>query len=268
MLPLSFPDARSTVLREVKARAIRPAVESVGLGEAQFRILAGDIPADRDYPPFDRSARDGFAVRSDDLPGTLRVVGEVRAGETFTGAMHRGEAVEIMTGAPVPAGADAVVMVEHCTRDSDGAVRTERAVSRGDNITPRGSEAKAGAVLLERGSRIDYSAVALPARDRPRSREVFERPRVAILATGDEIVDVAANPAPHQIRNSNAWSLAAQVERAGAIPRDAAGGAGHQRRDAASPSNRRLRKRTCCCFPAVFRREVRCGRTGAGAPRR
>src|ERR1700690_507129 len=101
------------------------ATETIPLAEAAGRVLAEEIAADRDYPPFARSARDGYAVRAADLPGELRVVGEVRAGEVFNGSVDRGTAVEIMTGAPLPAGADAVVMIEHTERTGD-VVRTDR----------------------------------------------------------------------------------------------------------------------------------------------
>jgi len=215
---LSFSEARARVLREVRAHHPTPKIESIPLHKAQFRILAENIAADRDYPPFDRSVRDGFAVHSTDIPGTLHLIGEVRAGETFTGAVNAGDAVEIMTGAPVPAGADAIVMVEHCTQHDDGSISTDRALEPGDNIAPRGCEAKAGSVLLTSGTRIDYTAVSLLATTGHDSVKVFAQPRVAIVSTGDEIVGVAEQPAAHQIRNSNAWSLAAQVERAGAIP--------------------------------------------------
>jgi len=216
--PLPFSEARTRVLDEVRAQQFEPKIESVALHKAQFRVLAENIVADRDYPPFDRSVRDGFAVRSADLPGSLNLIGEVRAGEAFAGVVQTGETVEIMTGAPVPAGADAVVMVEHCTRHEDGAVSTDRALEPGDNIAPRGCEAKAGVVLLSSGTRIDYTAVSLLATTGHGCVQVFAQPRVAIVSTGDEIVNVAEQPAAHQIRNSNAWSLAAQVERAGAIP--------------------------------------------------
>ena len=218
MTPLSFSDARSLVLQKVQAPGGLRRTESVSLAHAQFRVLAQDIAADRDYPPFDRSVRDGFAVRAGDVPGLLRIVGEVRAGERYVGTVNAGQAVEIMTGAPVPDGADAVVMVEHCERREDGCVFTDRAPERGANIAPRGCEAKQGTTFLARGTRIDYTAVSLLATTGHAHVDVFERPRVAILATGDEIVGVAEQPAAHQIRNSNAWSLAAQVERAGGIP--------------------------------------------------
>src|SRR6204780_262661 len=123
------------VLKEVRALRVLPATEQVPLVGCRGRVLAEDIPADRDYPPFNRSVRDGFAVRSGDMPGRVRVIGEVRAGEIFQGVVHPTEAVEIMTGAPLPEGADAVVMVEHCTRHQDGTVGTDRAAA-GSNIAP------------------------------------------------------------------------------------------------------------------------------------
>lgn len=217
MPALTFLDARATVLREVRAAAILPAVEKVPLEACAGRVLAQDIPADRDYPPFDRSVRDGFAVRSADMPGRARAIGEVRAGERFAGSVNAGEAVEIMTGAPVPSGADAVVMVEHCVRDGD-FIRTDHEAPSGSNIAPRGCEAAAGTVVLPRGTRIDHTCVAWLATTGHDEVTVYARPRVAIVATGDEIVGVADTPAPHQIRNSNAYSLAAQVRRAGGEP--------------------------------------------------
>ncbi len=218
MPALTFPEARATVLREVRAHRVLPAIETVALDDCQARVLAEDIGADRDYPPFNRSARDGFAVRSGDMPGRVRVIGEVRAGERFEGSVKPGEAVEIMTGAPVPDGADAVVMVEHCTRHGDGFIETDRTAPAGSNISPAACEARSGVVVLPRGTRIDYTAVAWLATTGHATVAVHARPRVAIVATGDEIVQVAETPAAHQIRNSNAHSLAAQVKRAGGEP--------------------------------------------------
>ena len=152
-MTLTFEQARECVLREVRARAIEPGVEQVGALESAGRVLAEAIVADRDYPPFPRSARDGFAVRSADLPGELRVTGEVRAGQSFlTRPLSPGEAVEIMTGAPLPPGADQVVMVEHSSRVGD-VVRIERPGKPGDNFNPRGAEAAGGAAMLEPGRR-------------------------------------------------------------------------------------------------------------------
>lgn len=218
MTALSFPDARATVLRKVTDHRILPATQTVLIENANGRVLAEDVEADRDYPPFDRAVRDGFAVRSSDMPGRVLVIGEVRAGERYQGAVKPGEALEIMTGAPVPEGTDAVVMVEHCTRHQDGTVETDRSAPAGSNIAPAACEARSGAVILARGSRIDYSSVAWLATTGHSCISVYLRPRVAILATGDEIVGVTDEPAPHQIRNSNSYSLAAQVERAGGAP--------------------------------------------------
>jgi molybdopterin molybdotransferase len=214
---LTFLDARATVLREVRSQRAVPRAETVLIEDSPGRILAEDIAADRDYPPFNRSVRDGYAVRSSDTPGRLRVIGEVRAGETFQGVVNSTDAVEIMTGAPVPEGADAVVMVEHCTRHADGTVETDRTPA-GSNIAPAACEARAGSVVLPRGSRIDYASVAWLATTGHNRVSVYARPRVAILATGDEIVAIADTPAPHQIRNSNSYMLAAQVRRAGGDP--------------------------------------------------
>jgi molybdopterin molybdotransferase len=215
---LTFLDARAMVLQEVRARRAVPDVETVSLEESHTRVLAENISADRDYPPFNRSVRDGFAVRSADMPGRVRVIGEARAGEPFRGSVNPGEAVEIMTGAPVPGDADAVVMIEHCIRHDDGSIETDRDLSDGSNIAYRGCEAAAGATILARGSRIDYSRIAWLATTGHATVNVYRRPRVAIIATGDEIVSVTDTPADHQIRNSNAYSLAAQIARAGGDP--------------------------------------------------
>jgi molybdopterin molybdotransferase len=219
MSALSFLDARATVLREVAGRSAAPETEEIRLADALGRVLGEDIAADRDYPPFHRSARDGFAVRASEVPGNLRLIGEVRAGATFQARVNTGEAVEIMTGAPVPEGADAVVMVEHCTRHEDGSVSTDRTSEPGSNIAACGSEARLGAVILPRGKRIDYTAVSWLAATGHSGVTVFRRPLVAVISTGDEIVEIDQMPGPDQIRNSNAWSLAAQITRAGAKPR-------------------------------------------------
>ena len=213
---LPFAEARRRV--EQAAAHLHPTeIELLELLLCSRRVLAEKVVADRDFPPFPRSARDGYALRAADLaslPARLKVVGEVRAGQSPGGRVAAGEAVEIMTGAPAPEGADAVVMVEYTTRQGD-MVEVQRAVASGDNIVPRGVEARKSDVLLERGARLTPAAMALAASVGCTQLHVHARPRVAILATGDELVDVAAEPAPSQIRNSNSYSLAAQVEAAG-----------------------------------------------------
>jgi len=211
---LTFDEARACVLREA---GVSMGTETVPLIESAGRVLAEDIRADRDYPPFARSARDGFAVRAADLPGELRIIGEVRAGEVFTSAVAAGEAVEIMTGAPMPEGADAVVMVEHTERQAD-RVSIQRSIGGGENFSPRGVEARAGDKVLSGGVRIGHAEVAMLATVGHTQVVVYQRPRVAIVPTGDEIVEFDQQPGSHQIRNSNAASLAVQVQRAGGVP--------------------------------------------------
>ncbi len=215
---LSFHHARACVIERIVAGRLFAAPQSVALECAAGRVLAEEIRADRDFPALARSVRDGFAVRAQDVPGTLRVIGEVRAGDRFEGAVTAGEAVEIMTGAPVPRGADAVVMAEHVTRGADGSVSTDRAAGPGQFINPQGCEARAGENLLSPGKRLDFSDIALLAAVGKASVAVCPKPRVALLATGDEIVPVAETPRDYQIRNSNVHSLAAQVARAGGVP--------------------------------------------------
>jgi molybdopterin molybdotransferase len=205
------------VIDAVSANRRQPRIETVPLGESLGRVLAEDVPADRDYPPVARSIRDGFAVRVADLPGSLRIVGEIAAGSTFQGRMGAGECVEIMTGAPVPDGADAIVMVEH-TRSEGGLMTTDRKPALAEFINPLGAEARRGAVVLNAGSRISFTGVALLATVGCSRVAVFEPPRVAILSTGNEVVPVDAAPAPYQVRNSNAWAMAAQLARLGADP--------------------------------------------------
>jgi molybdopterin molybdotransferase len=168
-------------------------------------------------PALDRSMRDGYAIRAADFPGRASVVGQVRAGEIYGGAIEWCETVEIMTGAPIPKGADAVIMLEHVTRKDD-VIESERTVRSGENINPRGIEAKAGSVLLETGKRISYGEIALLATVGRSDVTVYRKLQVAILTTGDELVRPDGQPFDYQIRNSNLYSLAAQVMQAGACP--------------------------------------------------
>jgi molybdopterin molybdotransferase len=203
------------VIDRVASARNAPPVDDVGLDCAAGRVLAQDARADRDYPPLARSVRDGFAVRTADTPGSLLLIGEVRAGDVFAGEVNSGETVEIMTGAPVPRGADAIVMVEHVTREEGGRRIACPAGKTGQFVNPRGSEARKGDVVIPAGRRLDYSSVALLATIGSVRVPVFRKPRVAVLATGDEIVEPDLQPSDFQIRNSNVYSLAAQVARAG-----------------------------------------------------
>ena len=218
---LAYTDARQKVIEVAGSIRRRPLLrESIEIEQGFGRVLAREVRADRDYPPFNRSTRDGFAVRAADAsaPGArLECIGELRAGGTFDGALGPGQCIEIMTGASVPAGADAVVMIEHTKRD-DRTITLDRAAQSGDHIVPRGSEARAGALLVAEGTRLGYAEIALAAQAGATRLEVFASPRVAILSTGDEVVDARTAPGPLQVRNSNGISIEVLARTAGAQP--------------------------------------------------
>jgi molybdopterin molybdotransferase len=200
---------------------LRPSSERVGLGQAAGRVLSQSLRADRDQPPFSRSTRDGFACCALEASGHkfLRLAGVSRAGDAPAGSLPKGAAWEIMTGAPVPAGADAVMMIEHAEQ-AGARVRllSPRKIEAGENIVAQGAQAKAGDELLPAGTTIRSAQIALAAACGYPALEVFVRTRVAILTTGDELVPVESLPAAGQIRNSNAPMLAAMVEAAGGEP--------------------------------------------------
>jgi molybdopterin molybdotransferase len=219
---LSFTEARQTV--EQHALTLSPTQpEMLSLLEAFGLVLAEDLLADRDFPPFPRSTRDGYAVRAADVvapPTRLACVGEIKAGATTEQSaieIAAGETAEIMTGAPVPAGADTVVMVEYTERNGV-TVTVQRSVRAGENIVPAGSEARQNSTMVRRGTRVNHAVVAIAAAIGRAEVAAYRRPRVAILATGDELVDINLPPGPNEIRNSNSYSLAAQVYDAGGDP--------------------------------------------------
>ena len=193
--------------------------ESVAIEQAHRRILAEDIRADMDLPPFDRARMDGYAVRSSDVstaPVKLRLIGEIAAGAQFEHRVNAGEAVKIFTGAPVPGGADAVQKVE-VTRANGNSIEILESVTPGQFITPHASEVAAGEVIAETGREIGPAEMAVLASFGYASVRVGRRPRVAVISTGSELVEVSSKPSGAQIRNSNSYTLAAYAERAGAI---------------------------------------------------
>ena len=220
---LTYPQAAALIAAQGKllASSRNHSVERIALPDALGRVLAAPILADRHHPPFDRSTRDGYAVQAAALAsgGWLPVTGTLRAGEAAPAdALRTGTALEIMTGAPIPQGADAVVMLEH-VEAAGGSIRPMegRTLRPGDNIVPRGSEARQGDLLVPTGTHLAPPHIAAAAAAGSAQVAVYSRPRVAILATGDELVELDAAPLPHQIRNSNSYTLAAQVALAGGV---------------------------------------------------
>ncbi len=217
---LSVAEAQAVVLRH--ARPLPPEVRPLAPA-ALGLVLAEDVASDLDMPPYDKAMMDGFAVRAADLPegrGTLRVVEEITAGRTPRRPVGPGEAARIMTGAPMPAGADAVVMVERTRPADDGRVVIEdRPPVPGQNVLPRAREMRRGETVLAAGTVLRPQELGLLATVGRAQARVHPAPAVAVLATGDELVEADATPGPGQIRNSNGPMLAGQVSRAGGVPR-------------------------------------------------
>lgn len=212
---LALAAARAVVAEQAARHRGALVTEPVGLEAASGRVLARAAEADRDFPPFRRSMRDGYAVRAADGARPLRCLGQVRAGEVPAAEIASGTCVEIMTGAAVPEGADAVAMVERTRRDG-GTVVVEGPLQAGENIAAVGSDSPKGSVVAAAGRRLGAAGIAALASVGCIEATVFARPRVAILASGDELVAPEAAPGPGQIRNSNLCMLAAQARRAGA----------------------------------------------------
>ena len=216
---LTFEQARQEVISQISKLNHATSTVNLSVWDAAGYILAQDLIADRNYPPFDRATRDGYAARaSESTPGaTLRCIGEIKAGDALTQSLEQGTCVQIMTGAPVPPEADAVVMIEYTSRDKD-LVHFQQSATKGQNIVHDGSEAAKGQSLLSSGARLGYAELGLAAQIGATQLRCAKKPRVAILSTGDEIVPIDASPGPFQIRNSNSVSLAAQVRDAGGEP--------------------------------------------------
>lgn len=209
---LPVDEARARMLAEIAP----PRPETVALKDAIGWVLAEDVAAVRDQPPFAASAMDGWALRGLDAPGALVIVGESAAGHGYEGELGPGQAVRIFTGAAVPAGADTVVIQEDAARDGDRV--TVPASAPGANIRPAGGDFKAGQALLMAGQRIDPWRLSLAASAGRAEVRVAARPRVALVSTGEEIVEAPARPGPFQIYDSGAPALAAMVAAWGGTP--------------------------------------------------
>lgn len=214
---ISVAEAVQIVRQETKALGS----ERVELQHALGRVLAEDVVSDSDLPPFDRAQMDGYAVRAEDVkdvPALLRIVGESAAGKGWHQQLEEGEAVRIMTGAPVPAGADSVQQVELTHELKDGTVvELLQSVEAGRSIVRRGAEIEAGQTVLSAGATISAAMMAVLAAFGYAQVNVFSRPRVGVLATGTELVPVDQKPGQDQIRDSNNYSISAYAQQAGAI---------------------------------------------------
>lgn len=211
---ITVDEAISIVLERVDTLGF----ETVALEDAPGRILAEPVLSDIALPPFDRARMDGYAVRSSDVaraPARLRVIGEIAAGAEFDGELGVGEAIKIFTGAPIPRGADAVQKVE-VTKSDGHFVIIEESVRPGQFVTPKASEVAAGQTIAEPGREIGPAEMAVLASFGYSRVRVGARPRVAVISTGSELVDVWENPAGAQIRNSNSYTIASYARRAGA----------------------------------------------------
>lgn len=208
-------------LRVILGSIAQQGVETVRLEHALGRVLAGDIRANRDLPPYDVSAMDGFAVRSADVadtPATLEIVEDIKAGDMPSKALQAGQCARIMTGAPVPAGADAVIRVEDTRELSAVGVEIAKAVKPGNDIRPQGENMKDGQVVLTAGTKITPGVVGVLATVKAAQFEVYRRPTVAILSTGNELEGINEPVDPNKIPDSNSYALMAQVQALGLEP--------------------------------------------------
>jgi molybdopterin molybdotransferase len=204
---LTFEQARHEVVTQISKLKRVPTTVNLSVWDAAGFVLAQNLIADRDYPPFNRATRDGYAVRASESPAgaTLTCIGEIKAGDALTQPLEKGTCIQIMTGAPVPPEADAVVMIEYTARDRE-FIHFQQSATKGQNIVPAGSETAKDQLLLQPGTHLGYAEVGLAAQIGATQLRCAKKPRVAILSTGDEIVPVDASPGPFQIRNSNSVS--------------------------------------------------------------
>jgi molybdopterin molybdotransferase len=211
---LTPQEARAAMLAAFVSKA---QTESIALDDAFGRVLARDVRATRDQPPFAGSAMDGYALRASEAPGRLRVIGEAAAGRGLAQALKAGEAARIFTGAPLPEGADSVLIQEEAGREGD--ILIAPAIETAQNVRARGIDFHAGDLLLRKGVPLDGVALALAASSGLPQLEVYKSPRIAILATGDEIISPGATPEPHQIFEGGSFGIAGLVKAWGGAPK-------------------------------------------------
>ena len=210
---------REASVRFAQAYTPRPrGTERVSLRQAYRRVLATDVVAPEDLPEFDKSTVDGYAVRGADRPGSLQVIGEVEMGRPPEFAIRLGEAARIPTGGMLPEGADAVIMLEDTRLRDERTVEATRGTVQGENVIRRAEDVSRGAVVLHQGTRLRPQDVGLLAGIGVVEVEVFLQPRVAVLATGDEIIPPDRRPAPGQVRDINTYTISALVQQEGGVP--------------------------------------------------
>ncbi|MED2973592.1 molybdopterin molybdotransferase MoeA [Fictibacillus sp. B-59209] len=212
-------------VRSVLDQTFELPTEKIPLEVSDNRYLAEDIKATHDVPPFDRSPYDGFAIRAEDTNGAskqapviLNVIDSIGAGHVSEKTVQEGEAVRLMTGAEIPKGADAVIMLELVSERDSRHIEIRRTVHPGDNISEQGEDTKQGTPILKKGSKIHPGAVALLATFGYERVKVMKKPVVGILATGTELLDVGEELVPGKIRNSNAYMIASQIKKIGGEP--------------------------------------------------
>ncbi len=211
MALLPVADAKARLL---EAATPIHAAETLPLGEAHGRVLASDLTARLTQPPFDASAMDGYALKASDAPligSQLHVIGSSSAGHAFDGVVGKGETVRIFTGAPIPQGADTVLIQEDAERIEGNQILTRFEVTPGRHVRPRGQDFHEGEVVLPAGTMLDFSHLTVAAAMNHPAVSVYRRPRVAILATGDELVQPGAVPGPAQIIASNTFGISALI---------------------------------------------------------
>jgi len=220
---IKVEDALKTILKSVKTLE----AERVKLTDALERVLAEDIRSDSDIPGWDNSAMDGYAVRFLDLRGAsrsrpkiLQVIKDLKAGDTTKKAVKSNQAIRIMTGAPMPKGADSVVMVEYTRKEEGGRVKIFKGVTQGENIRRAGEDIKRGERVLQKGALLKSADIGILASLGKAQVSVIRRPKVAVLATGDEIIDVGEKVTAGKLRSSNTYTLYSQVLKCGGVPKN------------------------------------------------
>ena len=222
---ISVEAALEIILSEIKPLGM----ERVNILSSMGRVLGEDIVADTDNPPWDNSAMDGYAVRavatkdaSKDQPVALQIIEDLPAGYTAKKSVKRGQTIRIMTGAPMPKGADAVIMVEETERQEARGKRQEVKVFKeakvGDNVRKAGEDFKKGDIVLRKGMTIRPAEIGMLAAVGKPNVYLYQRPRIAVLSTGDELIEIEETPMNGKIRNSNSYTIAAQIKTCGAVP--------------------------------------------------